>query len=195
MNIIRLINDDTAYEKIRLHAGEVLFREGEQCRNVTVIMEGSVKISSFDRNGREIIYNHIDNVGIFGNNLIFSSSPFYKGDVMVLRDGFAAIIDREKLVFLLQNNEQFLTEYLKIQSDFTKTLNSRIKILSSLSAKERLFCLLQENGGSINYGNITQLAGDLNLTREATSRIVHKLEKENKIEIRGRTITYLQERE
>ena len=49
---------------------------------------------------------------------------------------------KDNLVSILMNNEKFLLTYLSIHSEFTKSLNTKIKLLTFLSAKERFLYYL-----------------------------------------------------
>ena len=90
-------------------------------------------------------------------------------------------IKKDNLITLLSSNKEFLKEYLKIQSDFGKSLNSRIKLLSIDSALERFEYYLFINKGEIEFKTVTSLATELGLKRETLSRLISKLEKENVI--------------
>ena len=118
---------------------------------------------------------------MFGNNLIFSDNPTYKGDVVALKDSIIVFIKKENLEKILQSNKEFLLSYLNIQSNFGKKLNSTIKMLSFSSAKERFEFYIQENKGEIEFHTITELADILHLKRETLSRVLTNLEKENAI--------------
>ena len=106
----------------------VLFHENELCSSIGVVLKGKVDIASYSFEGTELIYNSLSDGEIFGNNLIFSTTPKYKGDVIAKEDTEIAFINTNNLLFLLQSNKSFLQEYLKIQSDFGKKLNYQIKL-------------------------------------------------------------------
>ena len=181
MNIIEYIKKPESYSVIRLSAGQNLFHQGDRCLNVGIVLSGIIKISTFTDDGKEILFNQIGKDGLFGNNLIFSSQPYYKGNVTAVTDAEVALISKEKLLVILRENEAFLTEYLRIQSDFGKGLNSRIRLLSIDSVEERILFLLRENRGRLEYHTVTHLAEVLNITREAASRAIHRLERAGKI--------------
>ncbi len=183
MNIIEYLKNPETYSVIRLTAGQNLFKEGDSCLNVGVVLAGIVKISTYADDGKEILYNQIGKDGLFGNNLIFSSQPYYKGNVTAVSDSRVALIPREKLLENLRENEAFLTEYLRIQSDFGKGLNSRIRLLSIDSVEERILFLLRENKGRLEYHTVTHLAEVLSITREAASRAIHRLERGGRIKL------------
>lgn len=170
---------------------EILFREDEKCENVTFVISGEIKISSTSFEGKELIYNVVGKNEVFGNNLIFSDSPFYKGDVIATKESMIVNIKRENLIILLQSNKEFLFSYLNLQSNFGKKLNSTIKLLSINSAEERVKFYLFENNGKITYKSVTELALILHLQRETLSRVLTKLEKENTIKRSLHQITLL----
>lgn len=158
-----------------------LFREGEKCEMISIVVSGEIKISSYSFEGEELIYNVLKSNEIFGNNLIFSDEPFYKGDVIATKESVIASIKRENLLKILQSNKEFLMLYLNIHSNFSKKLNSTIKLLSFNKAEERFIFYLHENNNVIQIKSIAALASILHLQRETLSRIISKLEKENVI--------------
>ena len=165
-------------ETISFKEDEILFYEDDICHSLGIVLEGELKISSFTFEGNEIIYNELARGSVFGNNLLFSKDNKYKGDIRATSKGKIAIIKKDNLLKLLMSNETFLKEYLSIQSDFAKTLNAKIKLLSFNNAKERLLYYLFINNNRVKYRSITGLSKNLNLTREATSRLISTLEKE-----------------
>lgn len=180
MNIIELLTNEQ-YSIKKLPKGSTLFHEGDTCRSVGVIIEGKLKISSFLIDGKEVIYNLLSTNDIFGNNLIFSSAPIYKGDIIALADCEIALIEKKQLLTILSNNQEFLIQYLQKQSDFSKSLNDKIKLLSIASAEERLYYYLYINQNELTFDSIQGLAKHLSLSREATSRLITKLVKEKRI--------------
>lgn len=158
-----------------------LHREGEKCEMISIVVSGEIKISSYSFEGEELIYNVLKSNEIFGNNLIFSDEPFYKGDVVATKESVIASIKRENLLKILQSNKEFLMLYLNIHSNFSKRLNSTIKLLSFNKAEERFIFYLHENNNVIQIKSIAALASILHLQRETLSRIISKLEKENVI--------------
>ena len=165
-------------ETISFKEDEILFYEDDICHSIGIVLEGELKISSFTFEGNEIVYNELKKGSVFGNNLLFSKDNKYKGDIRATSKGKIAIIKKDNLLKLLMSNETFLKEYLSIQSDFAKTLNAKIKLLSFNNAKERLLYYLFINNNRVKYRSITGLSKNLNLTREATSRLISILEKE-----------------
>lgn len=164
---------------INLKKDEIIFYEGDTCHEVGIVLLGVIAISSYSYQGIEMVYNTILPPHLFGNNLIFSSDPLYKGNVISKTNSKIVLIKKEILISLLQNNESFLLEYLKEQSNFGKTLNNKIKILSFYHARDRFLYYLSSHDNHIKYLSITSLASELALSREALSRLISELIKEN----------------
>ena len=183
MNILNLLNNKQ-YKKLIIKEykkDDILFKENEKCTKIGILLEGKLSIQSYLEDGNIVIYNIINKDEMFGNNLIYSSNPRYKGSVLALTNCKIAYINKEELTTLLMNNSNFLIEYLNINSNFSKSLNDRIKLLSISSAKERLMYYFHINDNVIDFESITALANELYLQRETLSRIINKLIKEKVI--------------
>lgn len=161
-----------------LKKDDVLFREGDFCHYACIVIDGEIIIRTIDDNGNEIIFAKVNKGQIFGNNLIFSKDRKYKGDVIATKDTKVLFIGEKELLNVLQTNTKFLSAYLSEQANITKELNSKIKLSSISSAKERFMFYLKEHNNSIEYTSITSLSKELGLQRETLSRLLSKLKKE-----------------
>ena len=122
------------------------------------------------------------------NNLIFSSYPYFRGDIIATKDSEIVLISKDNLIKLLTTNNDFLIEYMRIQSNFGKELNARIKLLSINNIQDRFLYYLHLNKDVISYNTITDLAKQLNIERETLSRLISKLIKNNIIIRDNKTI-------
>ena len=172
----------------------VIFHEGDVCETIGIIISGKVDIISYSFEGKELLINSLKAGEIFGNNLIFSSEPVYRGDVIAQEKSVIAIINKENLVYLLQNNKDFLNIYLKAQSDKAKLLTSRIQLLSLVNAEERLFYYASKNDNVIVYKNVTTLAATIGVQRETLSRLLTSLIKRHLIKKEKGKITVLKKK-
>lgn len=172
----------------------VIHHEGDTCESIGVIVSGKVDIVSYSFQGKELILNSLKVGEIFGNNLIFSSEPIYKGDVIAKEKCVIAFINKENLLFLLQNNKEFLELYLKAQSDFGKSLNARIQLLSFTNAEERLQYYASKNDNVIIFKNVTTLAAQIGIQRETLSRLLTSLVKRHLIKKEKGKITFVKKK-
>lgn len=182
-NLIQLLTKEEKKALIirSFKKNEIIFMEDSVCDSIGIVIEGNIDIVSYSFSGKDIIYNSLKRDDLFGNNLLFSNNPRYKGNVICREKSTVAFIKKEPLVSLLQSNEEFLKEYLKIQSDFGKKLNSKIKLLSFENALDRFLYYMYINNNEIQYKSVANLARDLYLERETLSRLLSKLEKQGTI--------------
>ena len=178
----------------QIEKNKVIHHEGDECEHIGIIVSGKVDIVSYSFKGKEMILNSLKAGDIFGNNLIFSSEPVYRGDVIAKEKCVIAFINKENLTFLLQNNKEFLEQYLQAQSDFGKSLNARIQLLSFTNAEERLFYYASKTNNVIEYKNVTQLAALIGVQRETLSRLLTSLINRHLIKKEKHKITFLKKR-
>ena len=190
MNILDLLSKEERMKATRIsfRKREILFQEGDLCKGVYVIEKGSIKIASFTLEGHEVVYNALGEGKMFGNNLAFSDEPYFRGSVIGDTGGMLSFFEKKSLLSLLQSNEAFLQEYLRIQSEFGKSLNAKIKLLSFASAEERFDFFLTLHKGVVSYSSVSALADSLFLKRETLSRLIHTLERKGKILIENKSI-------
>ena len=172
----------------------IIYHEGDECENVGIIISGKIDIASYSFEGKERILVSLKAGDIFGNNLLFSSEPVYRGDVIAKEKSVIAFINKENLIYLLQNNREFLNLYLNAQSDMGKALNARIQLLSFANAEERLFYFASKTNNVITFKNVTVLAATLGVQRETLSRLLTSLVKRHLIKKEKGKITVLKKK-
>ena len=172
----------------------IIYHEGDVCENVGIIISGKIDIVSYSFEGKDLLINSLKAGDIFGNNLLFSSEPIYRGDVIAKEKCVIAFISRNNLVYLLQNNKEFLSLYLKAQSDKAKALTARIQLLSLINAEERLFYYANKNDNVITFKNVTALAATIGVQRETLSRLLTSLVKRHLIKKEKGKITILKKK-
>lgn len=167
---------------------EILFRENSICTSLGIVVKGEAAIVSYTYRGNEILYKDLKEGSLFGNNLLFSSSPVYQGNVLAKSKCVFASIRKEILLNLMKRNEQFLETYLEIISAHAKEMNEKIKMLSLSDAEERFLYYLQLKHNHLEYDSISDLAQKLSLRRETLSRVLSRLENNREIERKKRLI-------
>ena len=182
----KLINSST-YEK-----DQIIFHEDSLCENLGIIVTGSASIISYSFEGQNILFRTLQKHDTFGENLIFSKNPFYKGNVIATSKVKIAFISKNNLIKFLQENKNFLIEFLNLTSEFAKELNSKIKILSFTNAEERFYYFMHEHKNVYAMKNITSFSNELGITRETLSRLLTKLELDEKIIILNKKISLIE---
>ncbi|MDY6429864.1 MAG: Crp/Fnr family transcriptional regulator [Bacilli bacterium] len=179
-NILNTLNieDLNNFKLVKLEKEGILFRENDVCMHVGIIKTGEVKISSYSFDGNEIVYNNIKVGEMFGNNLLFSLNPIYRGNIIGSKTSEIYLIDKTSLLDLLSSNKEFLESFLEYEANLGLSLNSKIKYLSFNKIEERFLYYLFLHENEITYKSVKSLAEELNVQRESLSRMLTKLEKD-----------------
>lgn len=184
-------NDNALGEILHYHKDEIIKKEKDICNEIFIILDGEIKISSYQLDGKEDIYNHFYKNDMFANVLIFSQHNYYLGNVIALKETKLIKFTREKLLRLFSTNALFLEHFLKINSKEALNTKIQLKILTK-PLKERFIYFLSINNNTLTC-SIQSLSEKLFVQRESLSRLISILVKEKVIKKEGKTITLLKE--
>ena len=191
MNILNLLNQKEK-EKIsylKLKQNQILFHEGEECKSIFIIIEGQITILNYSLNGNEEIISILNKNDVFANALIFSNNNYYLGEIIATKPTKLAIINKNELISLLQNNKSFLECYIYLIAEKTIKFTIKTKLLSHKNIRSRIIYYLEINNYSIKK-NISFLAKELVLPRPSVSREISKMINEDIIYIKNNKIIY-----
>ena len=130
--ILDLLNKDEYDKYIELkqyNKNEIIFSEGLVCNYIGVVLEGQLLISTITLNDKEEVINIINKNCVFGNNLIFSSSPIFLGNIISQTNSRIAFISRNNLKLIFKDNKEFLYKYMELLSDQILRKRSRQTML------------------------------------------------------------------
>lgn len=193
MNFLNLLTkDELNFVRYQKYAkNEIIFNENEPCKALGILIEGEIMIASYSFMEREVVFNVLMQNQLFGNHLIFSTSPFYKGKVIAKKKSIVAYLSYFDLQNILQKNRVFLLAFLNYNSDISIQNRQEIELLSFQLAKDRLMYFLYANHGRYTYKSISSLAKRLHLTREVLSRTIHDLIQKKVLSMKEKTLTIL----
>lgn len=166
------------------------------------IITGYIQITKIDYNGNRIIIDEIKEKEIFGSILSLLEDGDY--EIIAKEDTEMIIIDYD-MVLENQSNfafyQRFIQNLLQIIMEKTKEKNERIAILTKRSIRNKILEYLRivsRKRGSkyvLLPFSFTDLADYLAVDRSAMSRELKYLKEEHFIEIKGRKITLLYDRD
>ena len=183
MSLTKLINK---YPHKTFLKNQIIFSEGEKCTQIGIIISGEIKISTITHFEKEETFTIVKSNDIFGNSLIFSSSPYYLGDIIACQKTIICFISKQDLILELSNDPILLEYYINLISDKTIRVKQQNKLLAHKNIRDRLthyFAIKakQQNSIIITLPMITTLANELSLPRPSVSRELTKMEKEGLI--------------
>lgn len=191
MNILDLLkqNEKEKISYLNLKQNQTLFHESEECKSIFIIIEGQITILNYSLNGNEEIISILNKNDVFANALIFSNNNYYLGEIIATKPTKLAIINKNELISLLQNNKSFLECYINLIAEKTIKFTIKTKLLSHKNIRSRILYYLEINNYSIKK-NISFLAKELVLPRPSVSREISKMINEEIIYIKNNKIIY-----
>lgn len=193
--LIKLLTKEEINKYIEVkeyNKNEIVFSEGLLCNYIGIIESGKILISTITYNDKEEVINLLQPNHIFGNNLIFSSSPYFLGDIISLTNSKILFINKSNLLTLFKNNEKFLCKYLELISNQIMKEKNKAKVLVHKNIRDRILYYITNESkrkGQVKIKSIADLARELSLPRPSVSREIYKLIDENIISYNNKILT------
>lgn len=174
------------YPHTTFSRNQIIFSEGEKCSKIGILIEGEIKISTITHHEKEETFTIVKKGDIFGNSLIFSSSPYYLGDITATQKTTICFISKSDLIKELSLHPDLLESYINIISDKAIRIKQQNKLLAHKNIRDRIsyyFITLskQQNSNIIQLPSITKLSNELSLPRPSVSRELTNMENDGLI--------------
>ena len=196
--------DPEALKSIRLEVGQLdlprgtaLFRPGDPCSGIHVVVSGHVKVSLGTADGAEKVVDLAGPGQTLGETAVFLDRP-HKTSAETLSDSRLLHIGKEQVLTAVQNHPGFAQRIIAGLSARLDRFISDLESLTLHSGTERVVAyLLSRLDGEERRPHVGVtlpaskgiIASRLNLTQEHFSRILHELAATNLIRVDGRYIT------
>lgn len=169
------------YPTITYNKNQIIFSEGEKCTKIGIIIEGEITISTITHLEKEETFTIVKKGDIFGNSLIFSSTPYYLGDIIATQKTTICFINKDDLIKELSDDPILLESYINTISDKAIRIKQQNKLLAHKNIRDRIlyyFTLQSKKQDStiIKLPSITKLSTELSLPRPSVSRELSKME-------------------
>ncbi|MCX7884090.1 MAG: Crp/Fnr family transcriptional regulator [Caloramator sp.] len=174
---------------------DVIFLENEECRNLSLILKGGVRIQKIDSLGRVLTVAEFYAFDIFGENLIFGSRDKYPMTVVSNGSSIILHIDKQSVIKLCLENQKFHLEFLKTISNKAIVLSTKLKEVTLKTIRQRIceYLLWQysiQKSNTIFIGmSKKEWADKIGVQRPSLSRELIKMKEENLIDYDKDTVT------
>ena len=190
---------------IGLKKDEYLFYQEDEPKNLYILIDGAVQIEKTDVNGKRMIMNRFDEVGVmFAEVYVYFSDKLYDYSCIAIKNTKVFAIPREffmNIDSLTQSYNYKITQnMLKILSRKALYLNQKVLILSSFTLRQKiasyLLQRLRECDGKENKKiNLLfkreELADFIGTTRPSLSREMLLMQDQGIIDLDKNTFTVL----
>jgi CRP-like cAMP-binding protein len=165
--------------------GYVVFQEGEEGDALYIIVDGRVKVSIYDEDGREYILDIIGKDGFFGELSLIDELP-RSADIITTEDSTFLVIKRVEFSKLLVDNPVITISILKTLSKRLRAADERIRGFAFLSVEGRILKYLLDIGKKTgikiknyliieNAPSQIEIASSCGCSRETVSRMIKNL--------------------
>jgi len=179
-------------------AGDFIFMEGELPKYYYHIVEGEVKLSNYDEDGKESIQNIVTRGNSVGEFLLFIDKK-YPSNAVAISDCKILRVTKLKFFKLLEDHPELKMNLIQNLSDslFLKSVMRQILSIKDPASKLKVLIEhlkgLQEKSDKFSFQvpmTRQQMASLTGLRVETTIRALKMLEKDDVIRIRNRKIFY-----
>lgn len=194
-----LKNNNNNFKKLSYTKGEIIHIEGDECKNIEIILRGHVIIERIDFSGNLMTVAEFYADEILGGNLIFSKNPYYPMTVTAKTNVSIIAISKSLIFELCSENKEFLKVFLEHISDNTLVLGNKIKHYVNRSIRESLISFLKAEYKIQNTNRILlkiskkALAEKIGVQRTSISRELQKMKNDGLIEFDKNSITVIDE--
>lgn len=182
--------------------GEILFMEGDTGKSLYVLIDGLIKLSKLNEEGKEQILHYVHPGSIFAEVVLFDGGP-YPATAEAAEDSRVGILHNRDMEKLILTRNELALGMLKIMSRRLRAAQLTIRDLALHDADRRLarllFKLADRHGKSTSRGlkldtwiTRQEMASIIGTTRETVARILSRYQKEGYLSIHKGAI-FLQE--
>lgn len=185
------------YSETSYNKGQILFQEGDACKNIGIIEEGSIQLERIYSSGKSIVLAKLSAGDVFGEALVISSTALYPATVIAKSKCKIIFINKKEIMKLCSSNERILENFVTLLSDKVIMLNKKVKSTSLKSVKHKVVDYILEKSNVANSNVIMineskeDIAAYLGIPRPSLSRELIKLRDENIIDFDRNSITIL----
>lgn len=166
------------------------------CNDLFMVVRGSVRGEMTDFSGKKLKIEDIAAPRPLAAAFIFGRENRFPVDIIANEPATIMIIPRDVLIFLLQNSEVILKNYLNTISSRAQFLSGKIRFLSFKTIREKIanYILMHSAKDDQTFTldqSQTELADFFGVTRPSLARTLARMEEEGMIRTKRREITIL----
>lgn len=173
-----------------LRAGGVLFRQGDPATHLFVLQSGQVKLERITAEGRRVLMYRALAGDTIAEAALFASS--YHCDAVAVEPSRVLRLPGGAVRDALRSDPEAADALLAHLAGQVRSLRTRLETRSILSARDRILHHLRisasEDGRVALRSSLMGLAAELGLAHETLYREMAALEREGRVERRGRIL-------
>jgi len=187
---------DMQYSIKNHEKNKVIFRQGDLCDALNILMSGSVKTEMITENGNLLGIEIINAPRPLAPAFLFSGNNRFPVDVTTLEEVEILRIPKDEVIRLMTSHPDFMQQFLTHNANRTQFLTNRLQLLSIKTIKGKIAHFLLEqadlNGNTFTIQrNQTELADFFGVARPSLARSLSEMVDEGIISINKKEYTIL----
>jgi CRP-like cAMP-binding protein len=183
-----LFPSDLKYSIKNYPKNEVVFRQGDVCDALYILIEGSVRTEMITENGNMLGIEMINAPRPLAPAFLFSDNNRFPVDVTTLEAVEILRIPKDEVMRLMTTQPDFMKQFLTHNANRTQFLTNRLQLLSIKTIKGKLAYFLLENSTGegkpfVINRNQTELADFFGVARPSLARSLSEMVQEGLITI------------
>jgi len=184
-----LFPSDLKYTIKNYPKNEIVFRQGDVCDALYILIDGSVKTEMITENGNLLGIEMIKAPRPLAPAFLFSDNNRFPVDVTTMEPAEILRIPKDEVMRLMTTQPDFMKQFLTHNANRTQFLTNRLQLLSIKTIKGKLAHFLLENsekeGKSFEINrNQTELADFFGVARPSLARSLSEMVQDGLISIR-----------
>lgn len=173
------------YLNLMYSKGQIIFQEGDICKDIGLIVDGGINIERIYENGKTITLKKLFEGDVFGEALIFSNKGLYPATIIAESNCRVVYINKKEIMKLCSNYETILENFITLLSDKVVMLNRKVRNISLKSVNHKVVDYILERSKEsksdvvVLNGNKEEVANDIGIPRPSLSRELINLRNEN----------------
>lgn len=159
-------------------AGNILLNEGDEYKYLLLLLEGTVSNSMTHISGKNMFIETINAPNIIAPAIFYAEKNRIPVEVMAVAEVKVLPIAKVEFNYMLQRNPKMLMNFLKIISDRSNFLTTKVRALSFGTIKSKIAGYLLENSIKLSSNEFEilhtqqELANMFGVTRPALSKTI-----------------------
>lgn len=184
------LDDLGASMSVRLHpANQTIMLQNDWGNGVYFVLEGWVKIRTFNLEGKEVTLNILGPGELFGEMAALDENP-RSTDVIALTETQVAILEAKKFIRFLESDPLVGVRLAQLMSRRLRQINRRLQLreANSVARVADILLFLAEFRGKVSRDGVEvpnlphrELSSLSGLARETVTRVLRKLEQKDLI--------------
>lgn len=168
-----------------LAPGQVVFRAGDHCQGLPLVLSGSIKVQMTGLSGHSIVLYRMgaDDICTLSIGCLMTGRG-YRAEAVVEEDTLAAMVPRGLFDRLMAQSEDFRHSVMESYGRRLDDLMLLVEEVAFRRMDERLeaWLLARATAGTIHITH-QELAVELGTAREVVSRLLKELERQGKVKL------------